>query len=297
MTSRTPSRPPRPCGSPAWPAPRSASRSCSPAPSALRCSSRSGLIGAPPSAPSPWCSPRAGWPRPRPSSAPRSTGPGSPRYLGFHLRRVDAAVDPNVRGTVEAAEQRAPRPATAAWVELVGADDRRPPRQGARGRGAGVQRRAAQPRRGRRRDRAAPQGAGRRAEPAVADARAALAHGLRALRARPSDDLADPLERRRRRSPPPSSGARAARTPGRAGGGRGARAATAAQRSATSCCSSGSTPASSTPALGALEWARRPRRRARGGSRQRPPQARRSRPSWRRSRRPPAGCADPSGRR
>lgn len=46
---------------------------------------------------------------------------GAPSYLGFHLRRVDAAVDPNVRNTVDSAsvEQRA---AQAAWVELVGED-------------------------------------------------------------------------------------------------------------------------------------------------------------------------------
>jgi hypothetical protein len=46
---------------------------------------------------------------------------GAPSYLGFHLRRVDATVDPNVRRTAEAAlaEHRA---ATLAWVELVGPD-------------------------------------------------------------------------------------------------------------------------------------------------------------------------------
>ena len=46
---------------------------------------------------------------------------GVPSYLGFHLRRVDATVDPNTRGTVEVAvsEQRA---ATLAWEELAGPD-------------------------------------------------------------------------------------------------------------------------------------------------------------------------------
>ena len=44
-----------------------------------------------------------------------------PSYLGFHLRRVDATVDPNVRGTVEAASNEH-RTATVAWVELVGPD-------------------------------------------------------------------------------------------------------------------------------------------------------------------------------
>lgn len=46
---------------------------------------------------------------------------GVPSYLGFHLRRVDAAVDPNVRGTVDSASNEL-RAATAAWVELVGED-------------------------------------------------------------------------------------------------------------------------------------------------------------------------------
>ena len=46
---------------------------------------------------------------------------GAPSYLAFHMRRVDATVDPNVRGTAEAAlaEQRA---ATVAWIDLVGPD-------------------------------------------------------------------------------------------------------------------------------------------------------------------------------
>ncbi len=48
-------------------------------------------------------------------------GAGAESYLGFHLRRVDATVDPNVRGAAEAAlaENRA---ATVAWNELVGPD-------------------------------------------------------------------------------------------------------------------------------------------------------------------------------
>jgi len=46
---------------------------------------------------------------------------GAPSYLGFHLRRVDAAVDPSVRGTVEAASIEL-REATNTWVELVGHD-------------------------------------------------------------------------------------------------------------------------------------------------------------------------------
>ena len=43
----------------------------------------------------------------------------APSYLSFHLRRVDATVDPNLRGTVEAAANEH-RAATLAWVELVG---------------------------------------------------------------------------------------------------------------------------------------------------------------------------------
>ena len=46
---------------------------------------------------------------------------GTPSYLGFHLRRVDATVDPDVRGRVEAASAEH-RAALAAWVELVGPD-------------------------------------------------------------------------------------------------------------------------------------------------------------------------------
>lgn len=46
---------------------------------------------------------------------------GAPSYLGFHLRRVDATVDPNVRGTVDSASVEL-KAATAAWVELVGPD-------------------------------------------------------------------------------------------------------------------------------------------------------------------------------
>lgn len=46
---------------------------------------------------------------------------GAPSYLGFHLRRVDATVDPNVRGTVEAASADH-RDAAVAWIELVGSD-------------------------------------------------------------------------------------------------------------------------------------------------------------------------------
>lgn len=46
---------------------------------------------------------------------------GAPSYLGFHLRRVDATVDPNVRGTVEAAKTEH-RTALAGWTELVGPD-------------------------------------------------------------------------------------------------------------------------------------------------------------------------------
>jgi hypothetical protein len=46
---------------------------------------------------------------------------GVPSYLGFHLRRVDATVDPNVRGTVESSSNDL-RSATAAWVALVGAE-------------------------------------------------------------------------------------------------------------------------------------------------------------------------------
>lgn len=45
---------------------------------------------------------------------------GAPSYLGFHLRRVDATVDPNVRGTVETASGEH-RSAAGAWEELVGA--------------------------------------------------------------------------------------------------------------------------------------------------------------------------------
>ena len=46
---------------------------------------------------------------------------GAPSYLSFHLRRVDATVDPNVRGTVELASNEH-RTAAVAWVELVGPD-------------------------------------------------------------------------------------------------------------------------------------------------------------------------------
>ena len=46
---------------------------------------------------------------------------GVPSYLGFHLRRVDATVDPNVRSTFDVASTEH-RNATAAWVELVGPD-------------------------------------------------------------------------------------------------------------------------------------------------------------------------------
>lgn len=46
---------------------------------------------------------------------------GAPSYLGFHLRRVNATVDPNVRGTVEAASIEH-RTALAGWTDLVGPD-------------------------------------------------------------------------------------------------------------------------------------------------------------------------------
>jgi len=46
---------------------------------------------------------------------------GTHSYLGFHLRRVDATVDPNVRGRVEEASTEH-RAALTAWVELVGPD-------------------------------------------------------------------------------------------------------------------------------------------------------------------------------
>jgi hypothetical protein len=44
---------------------------------------------------------------------------GAPSYLSFHLRRVDATVDPNVRVTVEMAATEL-RKAAVEWVELVG---------------------------------------------------------------------------------------------------------------------------------------------------------------------------------
>jgi hypothetical protein len=44
---------------------------------------------------------------------------GAPSYLGFHLRRVDATVDPSLRSAVEAASNEL-RAAAFAWVELVG---------------------------------------------------------------------------------------------------------------------------------------------------------------------------------
>jgi hypothetical protein len=44
---------------------------------------------------------------------------GATSYLGFHLRRVDASVDPNVRGTVEAAHAEH-FTALTAWTELAG---------------------------------------------------------------------------------------------------------------------------------------------------------------------------------
>lgn len=45
----------------------------------------------------------------------------APSYLGFHLRRVDAAVDPRVREEVDAAAAEQ-REAQADWTELVGPD-------------------------------------------------------------------------------------------------------------------------------------------------------------------------------
>jgi len=44
---------------------------------------------------------------------------GAPTYLGFHLRRVDASMDPTVRKTVGAAATEL-RVATTEWTELVG---------------------------------------------------------------------------------------------------------------------------------------------------------------------------------
>lgn len=44
---------------------------------------------------------------------------GAPSYLGFHLRRVDASMDPTIRDTVESTSVEL-RQATAAWLELVG---------------------------------------------------------------------------------------------------------------------------------------------------------------------------------
>lgn len=46
---------------------------------------------------------------------------GAPTYLGFHIRRVDATIDPSIRDSVEAAvlEHRA---AHTAWIELTGSD-------------------------------------------------------------------------------------------------------------------------------------------------------------------------------
>ena len=107
---------------------------------------------------------------------------GVPSYLGFHLRRVDATVDPNVRVTVEAAAKEHGA-ATVAWVSLVG---------------SGIDVHAAKPLEhevreyhtalrnlggGRRRDPAAAHRPRRaRAEPAVAAARAALAQACAPLR-------------------------------------------------------------------------------------------------------------------
>jgi hypothetical protein len=44
---------------------------------------------------------------------------GAPSYLGFHLRRVEAGMDPTLRGSVGAAHEEL-RNATAAWAEMVG---------------------------------------------------------------------------------------------------------------------------------------------------------------------------------
>jgi hypothetical protein len=46
---------------------------------------------------------------------------GVPSYLSFHLRRVDATVDPNVRGTVDVAANEH-RSALTTWTEMVGED-------------------------------------------------------------------------------------------------------------------------------------------------------------------------------
>lgn len=46
---------------------------------------------------------------------------GATSYLGFHIRRVDATVDPSVRDSVESALHEH-RDAHEAWVELVGSD-------------------------------------------------------------------------------------------------------------------------------------------------------------------------------
>ncbi len=85
---------------------------------------------------------------------------GAPTYLGFHLRRVDATVDPHLRSEVEAVTA-GHRAAVVAWIELVGPERRRQPGQGARGRGPGLPRRPPQPGWSRRRDRAPPSRAGR----------------------------------------------------------------------------------------------------------------------------------------
>src|SRR3546814_16122238 len=45
----------------------------------------------------------------------------APSYLSFHIRRVDASVDPEVRDRLEHARDERRR-AAAAWTDLVGPD-------------------------------------------------------------------------------------------------------------------------------------------------------------------------------
>ena len=269
VTSRTPSRRPKPCGSPAWRAPRSASRSCSPAPSALRCSSRWAiLIGASvghrhPRAPQEPGREGGGHRARRARPGRRALVPGVPPAPGRRRRRSRTCAGRSNRRATRCG--RRPQPG---WSSSARTIDVRHAVELAR-RGARVQRRVAQPRRGRRRDRAAPQGAGRPGRARRARRGRRTRDGVRALwdpggRPRRSADRR-PVGHRRDRAGPGSTDA------GRAGGSRehGARGRPAARRPAAAARvrRRGARRPRRRPRLGA-----RPCGRAGGGSCQRPPQ-------------------------
>ena len=218
---------------------------------------------------------------------------GVPSYLGFHLRRVDAAVDPNVRGTVESASNEM-RAATAAWMELVGEDI--DVRHAVELRAEVLEYNAALRNLGGAADEIEQlrKELADQAEPAVLDARRRPRDGVRALwdrGGRPRRSAAASA----RRSPRRSSGAR---EHGRRSSWRPPRARSARppSGSATSCGSSGSTPGSSTPAS-APSTGRSPVRPSARRLAPTPAPRRRSMPSWRRSRRPLVSCVGRSGPR